>query len=170
MTLLDIIKRIKQLYGVKKDAEVASLLNFSRSALAERKRNNSIPYHEIVRLSEQKNASIDWLLTGKGTMLLEEAPPRHELLAEILNEVKDMPELKEDIKVKELGFNITLNEDNQMIITSFKIKVEGKDKDGINHDMVVKGSVEIEGIDESVVDTIDLSDKEVTVIECQTNK
>ncbi|MCM1988265.1 hypothetical protein [Oceanirhabdus seepicola] len=91
-------------------------------------------------------------------------------LFEELNEVKDMPKLKEDIKVKEIGFNITLNEDNQMIGTSFSMKVEGKDEDGLNHDMVVKGSVEIEGIDESVVDTIDLSDKEVTVIECQTNK
>ena len=91
-------------------------------------------------------------------------------LFEELNEVKDMPELKDDIKVKEIGFKITLNEDSQMIVTSFSIKVEGKDEAGVNHDMVVKGSVEIDGIDKTEVDNIDLSDKEVTVIESQTIK
>ncbi|WBW95604.1 hypothetical protein [Oceanirhabdus sp. W0125-5] len=91
-------------------------------------------------------------------------------LFEELIEVNDLPNLIEDIKVKGLGLNLTLNEESQMIATSFNIKIEGKDEQGINHEMVVKGSIEINDIDETVVNTINLLDKEVTVIKCQTNK
>ncbi|GER92657.1 hypothetical protein A45J_0375 [hot springs metagenome] len=66
MKIVKIADRIKKLKGVLSDNDVAELLGMSRTAFAERKRRDSIPYEELVRFAEQESISLDWLLTGKG--------------------------------------------------------------------------------------------------------
>ncbi len=62
----DIIKRIKSEMGLKTDSEVANLLGMQRTTLAERKRQNSVPYKEIVMFSDKENFNLSWLLYGEG--------------------------------------------------------------------------------------------------------
>jgi phage repressor protein C with HTH and peptisase S24 domain len=68
LNLVKIIDRIKELKKVSGDQEVADLLGMSRTALAERKRRESIPYDELVIFSDREGVLIDWLLTGEGEM------------------------------------------------------------------------------------------------------
>lgn len=62
----DIIKRIKSREFINSDAKVAALLGLERTAFAERKRRNSLPYKELVIYCEQRGVSLHYLLTGEG--------------------------------------------------------------------------------------------------------
>ena len=62
----DIIKRIKLREMISSDAKIAELLGLERTAFAERKRRNSLPYKEIVIYCEQSGANLHYLLTGEG--------------------------------------------------------------------------------------------------------
>lgn len=62
----DIVGRIKQREGISSDTQLAKILGLERTALAERKRRNSIPYKEIVIYCEQHGASMHYVLTGEG--------------------------------------------------------------------------------------------------------
>ena len=68
----DIIKRIKSEKLFKTDGEVANLLGLQRSTLAERKRQNSIPYDELVNFSDKENYSLNWILYGEEPKRREE--------------------------------------------------------------------------------------------------
>lgn len=70
--LYDIIARIKSEKCLKTDAGVANLLGIQRTALAERKSRNSIPYEELVTFCDRENYSLDWLFTSEGPKYREE--------------------------------------------------------------------------------------------------
>lgn len=59
-----IIERIKSHKNIRYDIDVAELLGMTQSAFAERKRRNSIPYEELIRLCDDEGISCQWLLDG----------------------------------------------------------------------------------------------------------
>lgn len=61
-----IIKRIKDVSGLRTDADVAKKLGLKPNTLAERKTRDSIPFEEIFRFCVQNEIYLDWLLTGLG--------------------------------------------------------------------------------------------------------
>jgi len=65
VNFIHIIKRIKSYKGIKTDQNVATLLGLERSAFAQRKKKDSIPYFEIINFCIEENLSIDYLLTGE---------------------------------------------------------------------------------------------------------
>ena len=68
MDFESIIKRIKELKGIRDDQEVASLLGLSKGAFSERKRRGSIPKKELELFCSRDSINIDWLLSGEGLM------------------------------------------------------------------------------------------------------
>ncbi len=68
VTFSEIIERIKSLKGLKTDTAAAEALGMQRSALAERKRRNSIPREELWNFARREGLRLDWLLTGEGPM------------------------------------------------------------------------------------------------------
>ncbi len=80
---------------------------------------------------------------------------------------KVMPKLKEDVKILEINVDLTVDNNDQIIGNAFVFKVEGKDAEGVNHEVTVKGVIDIEDVNQTTVDTIDVSDKDVTVIDVQ---
>ncbi|QUI20978.1 hypothetical protein HZI73_01110 [Vallitalea pronyensis] len=87
-------------------------------------------------------------------------------LLEGMDEVhKIMPKLKDDIKLLEVNVDLTVNPNDQIIGNAFVFTFEGKDAEGTHHEIMVKGIVSIEDIQQTTVDTIDVSDKEVTFVD-----
>ncbi len=67
------MNRLKEAYNIRKDTELAALLGVSKSTLSNWSSRNTIDYDKVFSLCEHIN--IDWLLTGRGTMLKSEPTP-----------------------------------------------------------------------------------------------
>ncbi|MBW5893135.1 helix-turn-helix domain-containing protein [Pectobacterium polaris] len=61
-----VLSRLMELLGVASDSELARALDVNRQTLASWRKRESVPYSICVNLSEEKNISLDWLLTGRG--------------------------------------------------------------------------------------------------------
>mgnify|MGYP004626419595 CR=1 FL=1 len=72
-TKQDVLNRLKEAYNIRKDTELAALLGVSKSTLSNWSSRNTIDYDKVFSLCEHIN--IDWLLTGRGTMLKSEPTP-----------------------------------------------------------------------------------------------
>lgn len=72
-TKQDVLNRLKEAYNIQKDTELAALLGVSKSTLSNWSSRNTIDYDKVFSLCEHIN--IDWLLTGRGTMLKSETTP-----------------------------------------------------------------------------------------------
>lgn len=68
----DIISRLKEAYNIQKDTDLANLLGISKSTLSNWISRDSIDYDRV--FSKCEHINIDWLLTGRGSMLKEEVP------------------------------------------------------------------------------------------------
>lgn len=66
----DIISRLKEAYNIQKDTDLANLLGISKSTLSNWISRDSIDYDRV--FSKCEHINIDWLLTGRGSMLREE--------------------------------------------------------------------------------------------------
>lgn len=64
--IFTIIDRVKKHFGSKSEGEVASLLGISKTALANHKSRDTIPYEAIFTFCENSGVSLDWLFTGEG--------------------------------------------------------------------------------------------------------
>lgn len=62
-----VLDRMKGSAKLKSDAELAEWLKTSRSTVSKWRKRNAIPYAEAVYLSLMMHASLDYLLTGRGT-------------------------------------------------------------------------------------------------------
>jgi hypothetical protein len=61
-----VIARLREALGAGTEKEVAETLGLKPNAFYNRKRLNSIPFEEIVRLAEQRKIRTDWLFFGVG--------------------------------------------------------------------------------------------------------
>lgn len=64
----DIIRRMRQVYGVKTDTALAAELNLAISAPSNWRQRNSPPYAICVDIAVKKGVSLDWLILGVGDM------------------------------------------------------------------------------------------------------
>ncbi|WP_262239797.1 helix-turn-helix domain containing protein [Serratia liquefaciens] len=66
-----VLARLMGLLGAGNDSELARMLDVNRQTLASWRKRDSIPYSICVSLSEERGYSLDWLLTGRGSVMLE---------------------------------------------------------------------------------------------------
>jgi CI repressor-like protein len=94
----DIIQRMREVYAVKRDTELALALGLSKAAPSNWRQRNSPPYDLCVEIARKKGVSLDWLIFGVGDMRLgarapasldpahDEAPPESSAAAERLSQ------------------------------------------------------------------------------------
>ena len=110
----DILDRLKVVYNIQKDTELATLLGVSKSTLSNWMSRDSIDYDRV--FSKCEHINIDWLLTGRGSMLKTESTPpmgeqiaveEGEILPEVNYEYKGAPYYNVDFIG---GFDLVLND------------------------------------------------------------
>ena len=72
----DILDRIQKALVLTSDGEISRVLGIARSTVGAWRSNDRRPYALCVDLHERHGLSLDWLLTGEGSMLRE--PPAAE--------------------------------------------------------------------------------------------
>ncbi|MBN2702549.1 MAG: helix-turn-helix domain-containing protein [Methylohalobius sp. ZOD2] len=80
--ILGILDRLRAIFGTSSDATLARALGVQKTTLSSWKARNSIPYEKCVQVAEEKGISLDWLLSGIGSMEREvleirEQPPEY---------------------------------------------------------------------------------------------
>lgn len=69
----EVLNRLKEAHNIQKDTDLATLLGISKSTLSNWVSRDTIDYDKVFSKCEQIN--IDWLLTGRGSMLKSEPVP-----------------------------------------------------------------------------------------------
>lgn len=69
----DVLNRLKEAYNIQKDTDLAGLLGISKSTLSNWVSRDSLDYDKV--FSKCEHINIDWLLTGRGSMLKIEGVP-----------------------------------------------------------------------------------------------
>lgn len=64
-----VLARMKTIYGIEKDAELARALDISPQTLSSWRQRSAIPYSLCVECAKTRGASLDWLLYGEGQMM-----------------------------------------------------------------------------------------------------
>lgn len=64
-----VLERLMTVFAVDSDSELARKLDVNRQTLGSWRSRQSIPYALCVNVSEIEGVSLDWLLTGEGTMV-----------------------------------------------------------------------------------------------------
>jgi transcriptional regulator with XRE-family HTH domain len=89
-----IILRMRQVFGVAYETELAAALGLSKAAASNWRQRNSPPYEICVEIARKNGVSLDWLIFGVGDMHLggraeapqdlehAESPPAHSPAAE----------------------------------------------------------------------------------------
>ena len=67
---IEILGRLKKIIQVKTDAGLSEALGVSPQTLSSWKGRDSIPYSICIELARERGISLDWLLAGRGEMLL----------------------------------------------------------------------------------------------------
>jgi len=65
-----IIERMRRVFGVKYETELAAALGLSKAAPSNWRQRNSPPYEICVEIARDKGVSLDWLIFGVGEMSL----------------------------------------------------------------------------------------------------
>ncbi|MCD6099670.1 MAG: helix-turn-helix transcriptional regulator [Candidatus Marinimicrobia bacterium] len=69
----EILKRLKQLKGLKTDTELAQYLGVKQNTISSWKRRRTIPYNLFISKCEEEKINLNWLLTGQGEMFMKPA-------------------------------------------------------------------------------------------------
>ena len=67
-----ILKRLYKALSIESDTEFSKKYGIKRNTISTWKKRNSTPYELLEKISQNENISFDWLLTGKGSMHLQE--------------------------------------------------------------------------------------------------
>ncbi|GEM_PF-4383202 len=73
ITICDIILRLKIFYDIKKDYELAKILNVSTGKFAMWKQRNTVPYDVITKHCFKTDLNYYWVIYGEGEMLNDKA-------------------------------------------------------------------------------------------------
>lgn len=86
----------------------------------------------------------------------------------LFNDLKDMkvemPKVTDEVAIEYINVNIKLNENEEVVGMAFDLTVSGKDEAGEFHEVSLQGSFEISNINETIVDTPDLENKDIEVL------
>lgn len=90
----DVLDRLRLVFGVDNDSALAEVMKVGRSTLGSWRTRPRVPYKECVNLAVERGISLDWLLTGRGTMKLgvTAGTPRE---AELLQLMRELPEAEQ---------------------------------------------------------------------------
>jgi len=69
---VNILERLYTALDIKKDKDFCDKYDIKSNTLSTWKKRDSIPYEKIALIANDNNISFDWLLTGKGKMLIKE--------------------------------------------------------------------------------------------------
>lgn len=64
-----VLERLMTVFSVDSDSELARKLDVNRQTLGSWRSRQSIPYALCINVSEAEGVSLDWLLTGEGTLV-----------------------------------------------------------------------------------------------------
>lgn len=138
-----VIERLKLVVGVTTDAELCESIGLTRQKLSNWKARDSVPYTLCVQIAMDRNASLDWLLLGRGSRLINEstiAEPFHPYLTtptdeekELLATLKKLPpdvksELMENAKLK--GKVSEMDERLEKLQIQIQAMLKSKQNDG----------------------------------------
>ena len=70
-----VLDRLLAVYGVKNDNQLSDALGIKRSTVGNWRSRDSVPYSLCVSTSVERGVSLDWLITGKGSMLPSSKSP-----------------------------------------------------------------------------------------------
>jgi hypothetical protein len=91
----NVIVRLKQILNEKSDQKLGDYLGIPKSTISNWRQRDSVPYSICVQVAQEKNVSLDWLLTGEGTMLKgggandENMSPKRRKMFELLERLDD---------------------------------------------------------------------------------
>ena len=80
----DVMERLKNVTNSSSYNSLADMLQLSSSAFANYKKRNSIPFERVLSLCNLQNVSVDWILTGRGNVLISQPVPSAEVIKEDL--------------------------------------------------------------------------------------
>lgn len=63
-----VLDRLHKIFGVKNDNQLGDSLKVKRSTLGNWRARDSVPYTVCVDVADEHDVSLDWLLTGIGSM------------------------------------------------------------------------------------------------------
>jgi len=104
----EILLRTYQGIGISKDSQFCEKYDIKANTLSTWKKREKIPYELIEKISQNENLSLDWLLAGKGEMLLQEqkTTPHEPSLSkeerELLLNFKELPPDLQEIHFLEI--------------------------------------------------------------------
>jgi transcriptional regulator with XRE-family HTH domain len=70
----EVIDRLGIVMNVKNDSELCKLLNLARTTVSTWRGRDSVPYSLCVKIAQEKEVSLDWLLTGHGAIYRNQTP------------------------------------------------------------------------------------------------
>jgi hypothetical protein len=82
----------------------------------------------------------------------------------------NLPQLVSDIRIDSVDMTAEINSDNTIGNQMLSISLEGKDAQGKTHDIVFSVDMKLDGINSTNPDTVDLTGKQVKVIEMEGTK
>ncbi|MGB4498913.1 MAG: helix-turn-helix transcriptional regulator [Methylococcaceae bacterium] len=91
----NVIIRLKQILNEKSDQKLGDYLGIPKSTISNWRQRDSVPYSICVQVAQEKNVSLDWLLTGEGAMLKgsgandEIMSPKRKRMMELLERLDD---------------------------------------------------------------------------------
>jgi SOS-response transcriptional repressor LexA/DNA-binding XRE family transcriptional regulator len=118
----DRIITVREALGLRQ-SKFADILDVKRTTLIGYENGTSPPSTDfLVKLHEKYDVRIDWLLTGKGQMLLSESekiyiPPKHPLVQEIENLLERLSTLETSLKKGESSTYIPETPDSGMFVS-----------------------------------------------------
>jgi len=68
-----VLSRMKKIFGVKRDADLARALAISPQTLSSWRQRAAVPYALCAECAKTKGASLDWLLYGEGQMMRDKS-------------------------------------------------------------------------------------------------
>lgn len=100
------IKRMKQVYDIHTDKALADTLNKDKNTVSAWKKRGAVPIDVLRRVSLENTVSLDWLITGEGSMHLSGDSMNHILKSTLgLDDdevLQRMSKLLEDQETREM--------------------------------------------------------------------
>lgn len=108
----------------KSDSELARILEITPQAIYKFRKQGRLPADLVVNFAFDAELSLDWLLTGNGTMMAEDVA----LLGKIDGELLEMViELVEEL-LESKGTRVTPKQKTQLILALYDLAIKREDR------------------------------------------
>lgn len=77
----------------------------------------------------------------------------------------NLPKLTQDIRIEEIKLDATIDKNNYFDDKSVEVRIAGKDAAGAAHSVTIKAAVDLNGVNATKADSVDLTGKKVEKIE-----